>query len=231
MSVIIPALNERENIERLVPAIRAVAGELGVEAQVIVVDGPSMDGTAEAAGRAGAQVERQKERGYGGALMAGFAAASAPYIVTMDADLSHPAPFIAGLWKHRDEAELIIASRYVPGGGATVGGFRRVLSVILNAVYRVVLRLPVRDLSSGFRLYHAGAVTRLPLQSRDFDVLEEILVLGFNRGWQIREVPFHYMPRESGASHAKLIQFGLAYVRTLARMARLRYLRREGRDE
>jgi dolichol-phosphate mannosyltransferase len=222
LSVVIPALNERENLERLIPAIQEVARGLGIRAEIIVVDGPSRDGTSEAAAQLGAVVRRQSERGYGGALLEGFATAGAPYILTMDADLSHPAVFIRDLWASRDRAEMLIASRYVPGGGATVGGFRKILSIILNAVYRVVLSIPVRDLSSGFRLYRKDAVGRLALESRDFDVLEEILVLGYNRGWRIHEVPFRYMPRESGSSHVRLLHFGWAYLKTLLKMRRLR---------
>ena len=222
LSVVIPALNERDNLERLLPAIFEVTSDCGLRAEVIVADGPSHDGTSQVAAELGARVVRQKERGYGGALLAGFAAAGAPYILTMDADLSHPAAFIKDMWDRRGEAELLIASRYVPGGGATVGTMRRILSIILNAVFRFALDLPIRDLSSGFRLYRRKALDPLRVESRDFDVLEEILVLGHNRGWKIAEIPFHYMPRESGVSHARLIQFGVAYVKTLLKMRRLK---------
>jgi dolichol-phosphate mannosyltransferase len=222
LAVVIPAWNERENIEALVPAVQEIVGGLGLRTQIVVVDGGSHDGTAGAAARLGASAVVQRERGYGGALLAGFASAAAPYIVTMDADLSHPPTFIADLWARREQAELIIASRYVPGGKATMSRFRRVLSVILNALFRIVLRVPARDLSSGFRLYRREALEQLQLRSRDFDVLEEILVLVYRRGWRIREVPFHYMPRQSGSSHAKLIRFGWAYIKTLVRMLRLR---------
>jgi len=223
LSVIIPALNERENLERLLPAIQSVIETFGIRTERIVVDGPSQDGTAEAAAQLGARVIRQQERGYGGALLAGFEAAGAPYILTMDADLSHPPTFIRDMWLRRDEGELLIASRYVPGGGATVGQWRRVLSLILNWVFRVILDIPVRDLSSGFRLYRKEALNGLKLESRDFDVLEEILVKIKINGGRIKEVPFHYRVRQSGKSHAKLIKFGWAYSRTLLRMCRLRY--------
>ena len=222
LSVIIPALNERESLEVLIPQIQAVTRELGIEAEILVVNGPSRDGTAEAATALGARVVPQKERGYGGALMAGFGAALSDYVLTMDADLSHPPTFIGDLWNHRDEAELIIASRYVAGGGATMGWSRVVMSRLLNVTFRLLLRLPVRDLSSGYRLYRRSCLGPLRLQSRDFDVLEEILVLGYRREWRVKEMPFYYMPRQMGASHAKLIRFGWAYLKTLARMLRLR---------
>ena len=85
-------------------------------------------------------------------LLAGFAATSAPYIVTMDADLSHRPVFLEEFWRRRDEAEVLIASRYVHGGRADMSRFRRLLSHILNRTYSRVLSFPLRDLSSGFRM-------------------------------------------------------------------------------
>ena len=154
--------------------------------------------------------------------MAGFAATEARYIITMDADLSHRPVFIEELWKHRDDAEVLIASRYVPGGRADMSRFRRMLSGILNAVYSRALAVDLRDLSSGFRMYRRDVIARMPIHARDFDVLEEILIRAYNDGWRISEIPFHYMPRVSGKTHARLLKFGMAYLRTLFQMRRLR---------
>jgi dolichol-phosphate mannosyltransferase len=222
LSVVIPAWNERENLELLLPALREVLDGLGVRWEIVVADGGSTDGTAEAAARRGARVVIQTERGYGGALLAGFAAAAAPYIVTMDADCSHRPVFVQELWRHRHAGELLIASRYVPGGQADMGAFRRLLSHVLNRTYARALSLDLRDLSSGFRMYRADVLRGLVLAARDFDVLEEILIHVHNQGWRIREIPFHYTARGSGRSHARLIAFGWAYLKTLLRMWRLR---------
>src|SRR5947209_13206256 len=140
LAVVIPAWNERENIELLLPALKGMIADLGLTAEIIVADGGSRDGTAEAAQRRGARVVVQKAPGYGSALLAGFAATSAPYIVTMDADLSHRPVFLEEFWRRRDEAEVLIASRYVPGGRADMSRFRRLLSHILNRTYSRVLR-------------------------------------------------------------------------------------------
>src|SRR5207302_475566 len=88
LAIIIPALNERENLELLIPATWDVLSKLGVAAEVIVVDGGSTDGTSAVAQSRGARAVHQHERGYGGALLAGFAATNAQYLITMDADLS-----------------------------------------------------------------------------------------------------------------------------------------------
>jgi dolichol-phosphate mannosyltransferase len=222
LAVVIPAWNERENLELLLPALREVLDDLAVTAEVVVADAGSADGTREAATRLGARVVVQTERGYGGALLAGFAATTAPWIVTMDADLSHRPVFLEELWKRRHEAEVLIASRYVPGGRAEMDRLRRLLSRALNWTYARVLALPLCDLSSGFRMYRREAIAGVRPKARDFDVLEELLIRAQADGWRVTEVPFHYMARGAGRSHARLVKFGWALARTLARMWRLR---------
>jgi dolichol-phosphate mannosyltransferase len=222
LAVVIPAWNERENIELLLPALKEMIADLGLTAEIVVADAGSRDGTAEAAQRRGAIVVVQKEPGYGSVLLAGFAATSAPYIVTMDADLSHRPVFLEEFWRRRDEAEVLIASRYVPGGRADMSRFRRLLSHILNRTYSRVLSFPLRDLSSGFRMYHRDVLLGLTLAARDFDVLEEILIRVHAEGWHILEIPFHYMSRGSGRSHVRLFKFGWAFAKTLVRMWKLR---------
>src|SRR5688500_10398893 len=102
IAIVIPALNERDNLELLLPSLKDLLSELDLMAEIIVVDGGSDDGTQGSAERKGARVVLQSERGYGGALLAGFAATSAPYIVTMDADLSHRPVFLENFWQQRE---------------------------------------------------------------------------------------------------------------------------------
>jgi dolichol-phosphate mannosyltransferase len=223
VTVVIPALNEQENLRLLLPLVGDALKELNLVVEIIVVDGGSHDDSKIVAEELGARVVNQQERGYGGALLAGFAAANAPYVITMDADLSHPPTFLKDFWQHRSQAELLIASRYVAGGKAEMGSVRRVLSLALNRTYSRVLDLPLRDVSSGFRMYDRRVLDALDLKARDFDALEEILVRIYIAGGRVREVPFHYQVRNSGKSHAKLIRFGWAFSKTLFRMWRLRH--------
>jgi len=176
IAVVIPAWNERDNLELLLPALKGQLESLGLRHEIVVMDAGSHDGTRETAERWGARVVRQQKPGYGGALMEGLASTTAPFVVTMDADLSHRPVFIEEFWKRRHEADLLIASRYVPGGSADMSLLRRFLSHVLNRTYRRVLSLPVRDLSSGFRMYRRDLLKGMAVRARDFDVLEEILI-------------------------------------------------------
>jgi dolichol-phosphate mannosyltransferase len=221
LSVVIPTLNERENIELLVPALRRTIDGLGVNGEILVLDSGSADGTADAATQAGARV-LQVGRGYGQALRAGLRAARGEYVVTMDADLSHQPDVVARLWAIRDPLAIGIASRYVPGGAARTGRTRIILSRLLNVVYARGLALPARDLSSGFRIYPRRTAQMLEPRGEDFDILPEILVRAHSAGWRIIEMPFDYAPRYAGASKARLLRLGRAYVRTFGRLWRLR---------
>lgn len=222
-SIVIPALNERDNLEPLLQGLKRVMDGLVPTWEIIVVDGGSTDGTVELARQMDATVVFQTEPGYGGALKAGFESAQGRMIVTMDADCSHDPEFIKNFWEQRDRADLLIASRYVPGGRADMSGTRLFLSRVLNLSFAWLLALPVKDLSSGFRLYRRSTLERLPFKSRDFDVLEEILIHAYAEGFNILEVPFHYKPRRHGSSHVKLLRFARSYLVTLARMWQLRH--------
>lgn len=223
LSAIIPALNEAENLSLLLPALHSRLKQIAADSyEIIVVEGTSTDDTEQVAKDLGAKVVDQVERGYGGALLAGFAAAEGEWVVTLDADLSHEPGFISDLWAAREAADVVIASRYVKGGQAEMPLFRLVLSRILNCFFTWGLSLPLKDISSGFRLYRASVVKEMNLVSRDFDVLEEIVVRACAGGGNVREVPFAYTPRVTGRSHAKLIHFGIAYLKTFWRMWKLR---------
>jgi dolichol-phosphate mannosyltransferase len=222
LSIVIPAWNEAGNLRHLLPLLEATLAELKLPYEIIVVDGGSSDDSFDVARQHGARFLTQSERGYGGALLAGFAAARADWILTMDADLSHQPDFIPVLWRTRASADVFIASRYVKGGRSDAGRFRALLSVILNVTFFLILRVPVRDMSSGFRMYRRDVLAGMQFSGRDFDALEEILVLAHVRGASIREVPFHYKSRGTGKSHTRLIRFGIAYLKALARLRRLR---------
>jgi dolichol-phosphate mannosyltransferase len=223
MSIIIPAINEGNNLRMLLPRLHRVVSDLQMQGhETIVVDGGSTDDTSEVASSLGARTIGQEEPGYGGALKAGFQAANGEYILTLDADLSHDPDFIRAMWEARQEAEVIVASRYVPEGSAQMPVVRKVLSIILNRFFTKGLSLPLHDISSGFRLYRSSALKDMPIESIDFDVLEEILIRCYARGWRIKEIPFRYIPRQEGDSHISLLRFGLAYLWTFRRMWELR---------
>jgi dolichol-phosphate mannosyltransferase len=222
LSVVIPAWNEAGNLAKLLPQLHSTLQQLGCEYEIIVVDNHSPDETAQVCSSARATLLQQTSPGYGGALWAGFAAAKGEYILTMDADLSHTPDLLPNLWGARQSAELVVASRYVEGGSTQMPGYRHVLSIILNQVYTRILSLPVKDISSGFRLYRASVLRGLDLRSSDFDALEEILIQVYARGYKIAEIPFRYVPRDQGRSKVKLLRFGMAYLKTLWRMWKLR---------
>lgn len=222
LSIIIPAMNEAENLSALLPELFRVVRGLGCAFEIVVVVGPSTDGSADVARALGARAIEQRSRGYGGALQEGFAATDGAFIITMDADLSHPATFVTSLWEARQTADLLLASRFVRGGGAQMPVIRYLLSRILNIGFAYALSLDLTDISTGFRLYRRPVLNGIDVTGSDFDVQQQTLMHIYAAGYRVREIPFVYQPRGAGHSKARMLAFGRAYLRTLWRTWRQR---------
>ena len=222
LSVLIPALHKGPNLAVLLPWLNRILEELKMSHEVIVITKDDDSETISAATVAGAQVLTQVSNGYGGALIDGLKQSVGEFILTLDADLSHRPEFVRDMWDSRYAADITVASRYVPGGTASMPRARLYLSRVLNLVFRRGLSVPVLDLSSGFRLYRRTCIDPDSLTGTDFDVLEEILVKAFCEGWRVQEIPFAYMPREQGTSQARVVRLGRAYFRAFWDLWKLR---------
>jgi len=226
LSIIIPALNEGPNLEQLLPALTDTLHAMGITSEILIVDGNSPDNTRAIAARHGAICLLEDKPGYGNAVLRGIAEARGAFVLTMDADQSHPAEVVQPLWLARDKADITIASRYVPGGTADQNFGRMILSRVLNSFFRLGLGMPVKDMSSGFRLYRKAIFTHLDLEFTNFVLVVEVLLRAQAAGFTVQEVPFHYKPRASGASKARIVAFGKDYLRLFHRIRTLRNGRR-----
>ena len=216
ISVVIPTLNEADSLRILLPRLQAILDKLGCDYEVIVADGASNDGTLDVARQYGASIIRKK-KGYGIALRSAFRQCRGKYVITMDADLSHNPSVIKQLYLKRHAADIVIASRYMRGGSANTSLIRKMLSIVLNKIFFIFLALPLKDISSGFRLYNSEALKRLRLKGHHYEILQEILIEAYLRGYTVAEIPFHYLPRKSGRSHVRLLTFSFYYLKVLSK--------------
>jgi dolichol-phosphate mannosyltransferase len=222
LSIIIPALNEGKNLSLLLPKLRDILRVLNITYEIIIVTECADLETKTSIQENHCNLLSPESKGYGVALKSGIQGAQGNYILTMDADLSHSPDFIVTLWDARKRADIIIASRYVSGGRAIMPLSRLVLSKILNQVFSRGLDLKVRDMSSGYRLYKASTIRRKLYKSKDFNILQEILVNALIEGYTVSEVPFTYQPRLHGYSHARVFRFGIKYTQTFYDLWKLR---------
>lgn len=222
LSIVIPALNEASNLEQLLPALTACLRTMDIGWEILVIDANSPDNTREVSQRHGATYIQENKPGYGSAVLHGVSEARGAYVLTMDADLSHPAEIIESLWAARAKAEIIVASRYVEGGKADQNLGRLMLSRILNRFFRLGFQTQIRDMSSGFRLYRKEIFQHLDLEFSNFVIVVEVLLRAQAAGFTVQEIPFHYQPRASGASKARIITFGKDYLRLFHRVRTLR---------
>ena len=222
LTVLIPTLNEGTHLAALLEEVRAAIEALTGSYEFLVIDGGSRDQTVAAAEAAGARVARQRGRGFGSAIREGLELSRGRWVLAMDADGSHPVRFFTELWARRERSDLVIASRFVAGGGARMPWHRYALSWWLNTVTRAVLGWSIRDSSSGLRLYRREAVARLPLKAEDFSVQQEVLAQLLAHGGRAEEIPFFYEPRRGGESKADIALLARRYLRMLFELRRLR---------
>ncbi len=208
--VIVPTYNERENLVRLVLALRAQPGDI----HVLVVDDNSPDGTgvladAIAVADAGVHVlHRAGKLGLGTAYKAGFnygLANGFDYLCTMDADFSHnPASLPALIDMAAMGVDLVVGSRYVPGG-RVVGSTRtrQWISYGANSLAHSMLRVSIRDCTAGFRCYRRRVLETIDLDaifSSGYSFLTEMAYLCQQAGFTSGEVPITFTNRTEGAS-------------------------------
>lgn len=207
--VLVPTYDERENLPRIVARLRAAVPD----ADVLVLDDASPDGTGEVADRLAAAdaavhvLHRAGKQGLGAAYLAGFAwALERGYdaAVEIDADGSHQPEALPALIRAAAGADLVIGSRWVPGGSVVNWpAHRKALSVGANLYTRVLLGMPVADATAGFRVYRASALRALDLATVDsegycFQV--EMTWRAVRAGLQVVEVPIEFVEREIGES-------------------------------
>jgi dolichol-phosphate mannosyltransferase len=207
--VIVPTYNEADNIEDLLSQLLDLPLSLGV----IVVDDNSPDGTGAIADEWSERfpdrvhvIHRVSKLGLGTAYIAGFRKGlyelDAECLMTMDADFSHHPRFIPAMVELSDQFDIVIGSRYVPGGGSENCTWKRVvLSKVANSVSRTLLGLDARDTTAGFRLYHCEVLESVPLDqifSSGYSFLVEMLFMCQRRGWMTGEVPIIFEDRRRG---------------------------------
>jgi dolichol-phosphate mannosyltransferase len=208
--VCLPTYNERENLEPMVSRLEEVLGEEGV---VLVIDDNSPDGTGEIADRLATErpwvqvLHRPRKEGLGPAYLDGFRRAlelGADLILEMDCDFSHDPADVPRLVHAADAADLVIGSRYVEGGGTRSWGLvRRLISRGGSLYAQILLGVPIRDLTGGFKCYR-----RVVLETIDLDAINskgyafqiETTYRALQAGFRVTEVPIVFTDREVGGS-------------------------------
>lgn len=232
--LVVPTYNEAANIERFVAAVRETLPE---PRRILIVDDNSPDGTgriADALAAAYQDVEvlhRTIKEGLGPAYVAGFQralAGGAARVISMDADFSHDPVDLPRLVEAATEADLVIGSRYVEGGEISQWGpLRRFVSRGGSTYARVMLGLPIRDLTGGFKCYRRAVLEAIDLpnlESLGYAFQVETTYRAWRRGFSVVEIPIRFTERREGASKMSKAIFAEAVWRVP--MMRLRTARR-----
>ncbi len=248
MVVVIPTYNEAENLEWIVGRLLAAVPET----DVLVVDDGSPDGTGRIADGLAARsdrvdvVHRTAKAGLGAAYLHGFAVAlerGYDVVGEMDADGSHQPEQLPRLVAALEDADLVIGSRWVPGGSVVNWSLlRQGLSRGGNLYARLLLGLPVHDLTAGFRLFRASTLKAIALEdveSVGYCFQTDLTLRTVRAGLRVREVPIEFLERVRGESKMdrsvateslrRITRWGLAHRRAQLRDVRSRHLSRSPR--
>jgi dolichol-phosphate mannosyltransferase len=211
--LILPTYNEAENIEPLVRAALPQLASTGREHAILIVDDGSPDGTGARAERLASELpqvrvlHRDRKQGLGRAYLAGFRVAldaGADLILEMDSDFSHDPADLPRLIAAADAADLVLGSRYVPGGGvANWGLVRRALSRGGSAYARLLLGVPVRDLTGGFKCFNRRVLEAIDLggvHADGYGFQIELTYRAVQAGFTVTEVPILFRERRVGQS-------------------------------
>jgi glycosyltransferase involved in cell wall biosynthesis len=216
VSVVIPCLNEAENIERCVRSARDALANLDGEGEVIVVDNRSEDDSARLAEEAGARVVSERRRGYGRAYLAGFASARGRYIVMADADLTYDFGEIPRFIAELDAgAELVMGDRMDNiEPGAMPWLHRYVGNPILTGILNLFFRTGVKDAHCGMRALRRDVLPRLALRTGGMEFASEMVIRAAKENLRIAEFPISYHPR-GGESKLSSFRDGWRHLRFL----------------
>ena len=211
--VVVPTYNERENLAALVEAVRAELDGAAPDHTILVVDDSSPDGTGELAdtlAKADPHVRvlhRPEKRGLGPAYIAAFRHAldaGAEFIVEMDADFSHDPSYLPRMLEAALDADLVLGSRYVEGGGVrNWGRIRRIISRGGSWYARTMLGIPINDLTGGFKVFRRRELEAIDLdwiRSQGYAFQVELTYRTIQMGFRVVEVPILFTERRAGQS-------------------------------
>lgn len=216
VSVVIPCLNEEENIERCVTAARTALEKVRGGGEVLVVDNASEDRSAELAQAAGARVIHEPRRGYGSAYLAGFAAARGQYIVMADADLTYDFDEVPRFVAELDGgAELVMGDRMENiHPGAMPWLHQYIGNPILTGLLNVLFKTGVKDAHCGMRALRKDVLPRLDLRTTGMEFASEMVIRASKQKLRITEFPIEYHPR-GGESKLSSFKDGWRHLRFL----------------
>ncbi|MFF7634654.1 glycosyltransferase family 2 protein [Kitasatospora sp. NPDC008050] len=198
LSIVIPALNEAENLPAVMASIPfAELKDEGWDTEVLVVDNGSTDGTGDVARTLGARVVSQPARGYGNAYRAGFGAATGDIIATGDADRTYPFDALPRLLRTlvAHDVEFMTTNRLVGGNSEAMKPSHSLGNHVLSAISRTLFRNDLRDSQSGMWVFRRYVWQRLDVRSTGMSFSQEIKNAATRAGYRYVEIPIEYRKR------------------------------------
>lgn len=228
-SVVVPAHNEAGNLRKLALGIKNALSKTRKKFEIVIVNDNSADNSSEVLEHLKKKgvselviINRTTNPGVGNAIREGLCKARGETIITMDGDLSHEPEEIPKLLAKMGRYDMVCGSRYINGSKANIELSRKIISKTFNILFGNLLRMPVRDFTSGFRAYKREVIEKINLKNQNFGIYIEIPLKAYINGFKLTEAPITYSKRQSGHSNLNYFSQGPEYLKVIFEVLKIK---------
>lgn len=230
-SLVIPAHNEAKNLPKLIKKAYSVLKNTKEKFEIIVINDNSTDNSAEVLKSLQKKIKqlrfinRTTNPGVGFAIREGLSNVKGDTIVTMDGDLSHEPDEIPNFFRYLKDYDMVCGSRYIKGGKANMAYSRILVSGLFNFIFRNLIGIPIKDFTSGFRVYKTKVIKKIKLKSKTFGIYIEIPLKSHLAGFKLTEIPITYHKREFGKSNLNYFKQGPEYLKVALEALKIKLIK------
>jgi len=211
-SVVIPSYNEYKNLKILIPKINKTFSNYNFSYEILIILKHNNNIKPKSICNNVVRVFRKNDNSFGSALKTGIFESKGDYIITIDADGSHNPEELEKIFDVYKNYDLICFSRYVIGGDTQNQFILKFMSLALNLIFKYSFDLKIKDISNNFKIYKSSLLKKLKLNSKNFDIIEEIIIkLSRNRKISLIEIPSNFHSRGYGKTKRSLVLFMISF--------------------
>ncbi len=227
ISTVLLVKEEEENLKKMLPILKSILEKIGEENEIIIIDSKSKDNTQKVCNENNVKyiVNEDEKLSYAGAFRTGIKYAQYDKFLILDCDFSHDPNVIPDINdKFNEGYDIVIGSRYTKGGKTDDYFLSKIMSRTLNLIYRILLHIKPKDISTSFRMYDTKQLKQIYIESEHFEIQEEIIfkMIQNNKDIKIAEIPIYFSKRLYGESKRDMIPFIKAYLKSIVTLIKIK---------
>ena len=229
ITVGMPVFHEAENLKWILPVLKKALDETGQEYTILIIDTKEpTDNTPDICRAEGVSYIPQEYPGYAGAIRTAAEYADRECLLTLDADGSHDPKYIPLMYDRYVEngCDLVVGSRYIPGGETDDIWYCILMSKVLNMIFRRIIGTDVKDISAGYKIYNTEKLKSVEITSTNFEIHQEVLLklLMTYPDLKVSEYPIRFVKRKYDKSKRRMVSFATSFLKSIVKLTKMRRL-------